>query len=273
MLVLAGYIQTACPHHRTSGRDVLVRQNEKLHVEGFAQLLEALGTVGSAPRPLVDPPPAAQVVLLERGGEDFAARFARFVVVGDGVGYEDLVGAQDRQRRRQQEIVDRVGSVGGVVGERKGEAFRERFAVALAVLEDLVSGRLGDVVVPQQEDDLFGMGNLQPRRTQKQLAAAVVAALGIRRSVDDLLNHQVAVAVLGQLGVFNDLRQVCPVSVDVAGNHELAARWESHEVAISLRFVAVQFGGLTKYVRDGAWHGASYACFNSIKLGRMQTES
>jgi len=83
------------------------------------------------------------------------------------------------------------------------------------VLDDLVTGDLGDIVIAYQEEDLAGIRDFQPCRPEKHLDGAIGTVL-VGIAVDYLMQDEAPTGVFAQGCVIDNPGEVLSMPVDIA---------------------------------------------------------
>ena len=81
--------------------------------------------------------------------------------------------------------------------------------------------------------DLIRKAQLIPDRIQKQLVGQAPAGAVFRAAVNDLLEHEVPIRVVRQVGIVDKTFEIAAVPVDVAADHQRTLRRQTDEVGAS----------------------------------------
>ncbi len=88
-------------------------------------------------------------------------------------------------------------------------------------------------MIAHHEMDLVGKAQLVPDRLEEQLVGQASAGAILRAAVDDLLQNDMPVRVVGQLGVGDEAFEVAAVAMDVAADDQRALGRQTDEVGAS----------------------------------------
>ena len=161
------------------------------------------------------------------------------------------VRAADRNGERFEEFINGFCDLLPIPAEGIGQPIGKRLALADAVFGNLVAGKLGRVVVGQEENYVFRVCSLQAGSAKQQFSAAVMSGGWIGRAVNNLLQYEDAAGGPVKSRIIENLPEVPAMSVNVAADDEFAAGIEIYHVAFSTRVVAIAPGGVAEDICKG----------------------
>ena len=109
-------------------------------------------------------------------------------------------------------------------------------------------------MIGQQEQQLFRVGDFQPGGAEQQINAPILIGLWVELAVDEFLQHQDALGVVGQVRVFDNSGQQGPLPVKIAGDDQLAGGLQPNRVAAAAVVFGIDPGGVSEDVGNRVGH-------------------
>ena len=147
------------------------------------------------------------------------------------------------EREARAELGDRDVHALRAIAEVALHAGGERLADAQARLHDPFAVDLREVVVGEEEVDLVGEVALQFRGLVEHLPGAFAALLVEVIAVDQLLQDEVPLRVVAQVGGGDESCEIVAMVVDVAGDPDLALAGQVDDLLVAQRVELVLLGG------------------------------
>lgn len=224
----------------------LVAQDEQVRIEHNRQAVQRLLAVPASPGQQVDGVGTLGVFNGVAPAEDPGIKAVDEGVGRQGMGSPDPVFAPDGQRLGKQVVRQPPLHVLIVLAELPPHGVLHGLVHLFAVLEHLAAADHRRIVVAEQDVDLAGMLNLALDSVHQELVGKAASEIVLRAAVNDLLEDQVGLGVLFQVGIPDDALEVAPVTVEVAREDQPPRRRQADEVAPAVRVPLVAFNSFAE---------------------------
>ena len=148
---------------------------------------------------------------------------------------EDAMHRPQGERHHGKQCPIGIRDIGAARMVGRLDAFAELSIEEVVAFADGPIQTLSQFVVAQQEMDSLGELALQSGQEIHQLVRLIAAGGIAERSVDDLLQDQMAARLTAQVGAVEQATEIRNLSVQVAGNHHLGGVRQGHDPAAATR--------------------------------------
>lgn len=201
----------------------LMAGDNELGSDLFGELGNAVGSDAASPDELIGGAGAAFVVFAVQFPIEHAVVVGiDFVIAWERMTEPESVFGLDCQRAGEQKVADSGFEIMIAFGEIAFEAFVERIADALSGLHDAVTEDLCEIVIGEQEVDLVAEVAFESGGEVEAFPAVFRAVGVVVVAVDDFVEDEVPVGIVGQIGGLDELGDVGAMVVQVACHPDFA---------------------------------------------------